>query len=43
MGGGNLRKHMNTNLSLLIGNIFVVKPTAINLHKLGASFVRLPF
>jgi len=34
---------VNTNLSLLFGNIYVVKSTAINLHKLGAGFVRLPF
>ena len=39
----NLSKPMNTNLILLFCNIYVVKPTAINLHKLGSSFVRLPF
>ena len=30
---GNLRKHMNTYLSLLFGNIYVVKPTEQSSHK----------
>ena len=43
IGVENLKKHMNTNLSSLSGNIYKANPTTINLHWLDASFIGFPF